>query len=44
LMRYDDKGQWLEYLFDSDERGGYEMAVYTKSLLSLPEWGDNEQV
>jgi hypothetical protein len=37
FVRYDDKGQWLEYLFDSDERGGYEMAVYTESLLSLPE-------
>ncbi|XP_045831788.1 F-box/kelch-repeat protein At3g06240-like [Trifolium pratense] len=43
LVRYDDKGQWLEYLFDSDERGGYEMAVYTESLLSLPEPGDGEQ-
>ncbi|KAK2358122.1 hypothetical protein QL285_095334 [Trifolium repens] len=55
FVRYDNKGRWLEYLFDSDERGGYEMAVYderagyemavyTESLLSLPERGDGEQV
>ncbi|AES95212.2 hypothetical protein MtrunA17_Chr5g0406091 [Medicago truncatula] len=41
LVKYNDKGQLIEWHYYSSSTHGTEVALYTESLLSLP--GDNEQ-
>ncbi|CAJ2634487.1 unnamed protein product [Trifolium pratense] len=41
VVKYNDKGQWLESYCYFNDRGGSEVALYVESLLSLP--ADNEQ-
>ncbi|XP_045786407.1 F-box/kelch-repeat protein At3g23880-like [Trifolium pratense] len=41
LVKYNDRGELLEYLPYSYSHVGYQTVMYTESLLSLP--GDNEQ-
>ncbi|MCI64495.1 F-box/kelch-repeat protein, partial [Trifolium medium] len=36
LIKYNDKGQRLEYRNYANHSVGFEVAVYTESLLSLP--------
>jgi F-box interacting protein len=40
LLKYDDKGQLIEQC-SYNKRGGFQLAMYTESLLSLP--GESEQ-
>jgi hypothetical protein len=42
LIKYNDKGQLLEYHSYCNDPGRSQMALYVESMLSLP--ADNEQV